>query len=444
VIVGTLVLRECVISIPEYGTLSIHKRKLPDYRGAGPVGYWEVLAGEPSIGVTIHYATSQVDAGSVLGAAMIPIEECDTLESLRIKADLTGAQLYHETLKGFALGHRSGVPQDLRQGTTYRSPSELKVWRLEKRLRQRAATLLPCLRMRASRPARLRVLAQYLLLLPLLLSVRARLTRRRQAPLCILFYHLVANRPANHMCLPLEEFVRHVAFLRRYHEIVSLDEAVDRLRSGSSDQVAAAITFDDGYRENVWAIEYLRYFEVPAAFFVSIGHVRDGTPFEHDRRRGFSDATPMSESQVRNLASEGFTVGSHGMYHEDFGTLAPESADEVLRTSRDLIREITGRPCAHFAFPTGQPPNITPESLALAQKHYRCVYSAYGGYNLPGEDARPFRRIANPTDVLTLAMITDGYTSLRNCYKGNAWGLRRDGLPSPAKGQRSGARAPLP
>jgi len=39
VIVGGRILREAVITIPELGTLNIHKRKVPEYRGGGPVGY---------------------------------------------------------------------------------------------------------------------------------------------------------------------------------------------------------------------------------------------------------------------------------------------------------------------------------------------------------------------------------------------------------------------
>lgn len=119
-IVGTRILHDRVISIPVSGTLNIHERKLPEYRGGGPVGYWEVLAGESSIGVTIHCATPQLDAGPVLSQATIPIEPCDTLESLKIKADLLGAQLYHETIHAFAQGARHGTPQDLSLGATYR------------------------------------------------------------------------------------------------------------------------------------------------------------------------------------------------------------------------------------------------------------------------------------------------------------------------------------
>ncbi|HEY2940908.1 MAG TPA: polysaccharide deacetylase family protein, partial [Vicinamibacteria bacterium] len=443
VIVGGRILRDAVISIPEYGTLNVHKRKVPDYRGGGPVGYWEVLAGEKSIGVTIHYATANVDAGDVMAEATIPIEECDTLESLRIKADVTGARLYHEAISKIAGGQREGAPQDPSQGCTYKAPSEFRAWRLERRLRRQAARRMPVLSARPGIFVKTRVLLQYALVSPFLLRLRRRLQRQRRSPVCILFYHLVANRPLNHMCLPLEEFVRQVEFVRRYFDLVSLGEAAGRLDRGESDEVAVALTFDDGYRDNVHGIEYLRYFGIPACFFVSIGHVLDGSSFEHDRRRGFEAALPLRAADVRRLASDGFEIGSHGLHHEDFGGLDAEAAERVLSESRRLIGEVTGRLPSHFSFPKGQPGvNITSDSFAAAVRHYRHVYSAYGGYNIPGAQRGPhLLRVCGPADVLELAAVLDGYTGLRQCISGDTWGFRTSALVPYMARTETGPRA---
>ncbi len=421
VIVGGRILRDSVINIPTFGTLNIHKRKLPEYRGGGPVGYWEILSGERSIGVSIHYATSQVDAGPVLAESTIAIDEWDTLDSLKLKADLRGAQLYHDAIRRVAQGQRGGIPQDLSRGTTYRAPSEYKVWRLQRHL-ERNATV-------KKRLARLRVLLQFAAVLPRLLGVRRQLIREHRAPISIFFYHLVAGRPLNHMCLPLITFARQVEFLSRYYSLLSLDEAVERLRSGGNDEIAASITFDDGYRDNAWAIEYLRYFGIPATFFVSTGHVLDGSAFEHDRKRGYENAWPMSEADVRQLIPSGFTVGSHGVYHEDLGSLDAKAAARVLCGSREQIEEICGRAPDHFAFPKGQRgTNITAETFALALKHYPYVFSAYGGYAFPQVGRRHFVRTSNPTDVFELNLIMSGYTGFRQCLAGNAWGLGTEKL----------------
>jgi peptidoglycan/xylan/chitin deacetylase (PgdA/CDA1 family) len=423
VILGGRILKDSVLRIPERGTLNIHKRKVPQYRGGGPIGYWEVLAGERAIGVTIHVAIAEVDAGPVLGELEIPIEECDTLESLQIKADIAGACLFHEVIRDVALGRRTGVPQDSATARTYRNPSEPKVWRLERRLKQRMLARMPVLRHRPSWLVQAGVLIQYAALLPFLLAVRSRLVRRRQAPVCMLCYHVVSNRAVNQMCLPLDCFVRQVEFLRRHVDLLSLDDAVERLRSGTNDRVGAVLTFDDGYQDNRWAIEYLRYFDIPATFFVSGGHVQDGTLFEHDRRLGVTDAPPMRRDDVRQLTRARFTIGSHALHHEDFATLDGSTMDRVLGDSGDVLATMTGQRPEHFSFPIGQVGRqVTATSLTRALDHYRYVYSAYGGYNFPVVGLRHFLRIGNPSDLVTLAMILDGYTGFRACLCGNAWG----------------------
>jgi peptidoglycan/xylan/chitin deacetylase (PgdA/CDA1 family) len=443
VIVGGRILRDAATQIPEYGTLSLQKGKVPEYSGGGPVGYWEVMAGEGSIGLSVHYTTAQVDTGDLLGKVTIPIEECDTLESLRVKADLAGARLYHDVIRAVASGGRPAIPSDTHRRQTYGTPGEFRIWQLERQLRLRAARRMPLLRVQPPRLVRARVLLQYVLVSPLLFWTRRRLQKQRRAPVCILFYHLVANRPLNHMCLPLEQFVEQMEFLRRYYPLLSLEQATARLGRDGSDEVAVAVTFDDGYRDNAWAVEYLRYFGIPACFFVSIGHVLDGTPFEHDRHRGFEQALPLTRADLRRLAAEGFEVGSHGLYHEDFGTLDADATERVLSESRRLIGEVTGSPPDHFSFPKGQPgTNITAGSFAAAARQYRHLCSAYGGYNIPGpQSGQHLLRVCNPADVLELEAIVDGYTGLRQCLTGNAWGSRTSALAPHMAGTKSGPRA---
>src|SRR5438105_1007338 len=438
-IVGGRILHNSVITIPEYGTLNLRKGKVPECRGGGPAGYREVLAGEPSISVTIDYAASQVDAGDVLAKADIPIEECDTLESLQIKSDIVGARLYHNTIRKVALGFRRGEPHDTWRGHTPPAPSEFKVWRLQKRLQREAAKRMPGLRASPSWGARARVLVQYLLLLPWLVYLRNLLIKQLRAPICIFFYHVVANRPVNHMCCPLETFVQQIELLRRYYAVISLADAVERPRSGKNDKIVAAITFDDGYKDNVWAIQYLQYFGIPACFFVSMGHVRKGRAFEHDLRRGFSHADPMSETEVQRLASQGFVVGSHGIYHEDFGNLDPVTAESVLAMSCQMVTEVAEQKPKHFSFPKGHVgKNITAETFMAAQQYYPYVYSAFGGYNFPVVNRRHFFRVGTPLDVLDLAMVMTGYTRFHERLARHGRGINTDAcLPDWARAERA-------
>jgi peptidoglycan/xylan/chitin deacetylase (PgdA/CDA1 family) len=371
-----------------------------------------------SVAVSVEHAAKHGRDPVVVAETVIAVEDGDTEASLRIKTDLTGAQLCQDIMSRMTAAVRTGgrLPA-VSAGDA--APADAV---------EESLALAPP-RERRSPVARTRLALQYGLLMPQLGAVRDRLVRERRAPVCIFYYHLVSNRPLNHMCLGLEQFVEQVDFLLRHFPIVSLDEAAARLGSGKNEEVAAALTFDDGYRDNAWAIEYLRYFEIPACFFVSIGHVLDGSAFEHDRRRGFTEAAPMSPADLRKLTSEGFLIGSHGVHHEDFGTLDASSADGVLAESRRLITEVSGQVPEHFSFPKGKRgTNINADAFALALNHYSYVHSAYGGYNFPVTNRRHFLRVGSPADTLDLAMIMDGYTGGRDVLAGNAWGLKTDAL----------------
>jgi peptidoglycan/xylan/chitin deacetylase (PgdA/CDA1 family) len=372
------------------------------------------------ITLTIEHARPGSRQAAVLGERTFAIEEQDSDATVKIKAELGGAQLCLDAVRRAAASFAARLPLPALRPSDSLPDGERDIEQLTGAARVRPGR---------SGLHHARLLLQYAVLSPKLAVARRRLAREGRAPIAVLYYHLVANRPLNHMCVPLEDFVAQVDFLRRHHPVVSLDEAVERLRSGKNEEIASALTFDDGYRDNAWAIEYLRYFEIPACFFISIGHVLDGTAFEHDSQRGFTDALPMTAGDVRRLTSEGFLIGSHGVHHEDFGTLSAAEADRVLGESRRLIGEVSGQVPEHFSFPKGKRgTNITQDTFRLALKHYRYVHSAYGGYNVPATDRRHFVRIGNPMDRVDLAMLMDGYTGARHVLAGNAWGLRTNDL----------------
>jgi peptidoglycan/xylan/chitin deacetylase (PgdA/CDA1 family) len=372
------------------------------------------------ITLTIEHAVPGSRQAAVLGERTFAIEEQDSDASVKIKAELGGAQLCLDAVRRAAASFAARLPLPALRPSDSLPDGARDIEQLTGVARRRTGR---------SALQHARLLLQYAVLSPKLAGTGRRLAREGRAPIAVLYYHLVANRPLNHMCVPLEDFVEQVDFLRRHHPVLSLDEAVERLRSGKNDEVASALTFDDGYRDNAWAIEYLRYFEIPACFFISIGHVLDGSAFEHDSQRGFTEALPMTAADVRRLTAEGFLVGSHGVHHEDFGTLDAAQADRTLAESRRLLAEVSGQEPEHFSFPKGKRgTNITADTFRLALKHYRYVHSAYGGYNVPATDRRHFVRIGNPTDRLDLAMLMDGYTGARQVLAGDAWGVKTNAV----------------
>ncbi|MET0606874.1 MAG: polysaccharide deacetylase family protein [Beijerinckiaceae bacterium] len=95
----------------------------------------------------------------------------------------------------------------------------------------------------------------------------------------ILMFHHVrpwaddAYSPNRELEITPEFFGDVIQLLRRLGWIVvSLDEAVQRVKAGKSDRPFAALTFDDGYRDNfAWALPVIEREKAPMTLFVASG-----------------------------------------------------------------------------------------------------------------------------------------------------------------------------
>src|SRR5687768_5170436 len=73
--------------------------------------------------------------------------------------------------------------------------------------------------------------------------------RHGRFPVNILFHHLVSDRPHSHG-ISTDHFLRHIRFLQKHYDIVSLTEALERLRTNNVKAPTVVLTFDDGYADN--------------------------------------------------------------------------------------------------------------------------------------------------------------------------------------------------
>ena len=133
---GTRILKPVLFEIPKQGSINIHKRKVPDYRGGGAVGLWELLDDQKQIGVTVHRVEAKVDVGGVIRSTLIPIEPLDDLESLALKADVVGADLIVATIRDFANGTVMETPQN-GPSKLFRSPAAEDLLQMKKKLAAR-------------------------------------------------------------------------------------------------------------------------------------------------------------------------------------------------------------------------------------------------------------------------------------------------------------------
>jgi len=61
----------------------------------------------------------------------------------------------------------------------------------------------------------------------------------------------------------------------------------------------------------------------------------------------------MSSAQVRQLAAEGFTIGSHGLTHLPMQRAGRERMEQEIVASCSLVRDLSGQKRVPYAFPYG-------------------------------------------------------------------------------------------
>jgi phosphoribosylglycinamide formyltransferase-1 len=85
--------------------LNIHPSLLPKYPGLHTHAR-AIAAGDAQAGVSVHEVTAVLDAGPVLGRAVVPIVPGDTPQTLAARVLVQEHRLYPAVLRRFALGQR--------------------------------------------------------------------------------------------------------------------------------------------------------------------------------------------------------------------------------------------------------------------------------------------------------------------------------------------------
>jgi peptidoglycan/xylan/chitin deacetylase (PgdA/CDA1 family) len=110
------------------------------------------------------------------------------------------------------------------------------------------------------------------------------------------------------------------------------------------------------------------------------------------RALGVDPAQPPAEGaemllwgEVRELAADGLTIGSHTMTHASLATLEPAEAAWELQASRGVLEARLGRPVTLLAYPFGDPADLSGGIVTAA----RAAGYAAAVTTIPGVDRGP-------------------------------------------------------
>ena len=210
----------------------------------------------------------------------------------------------------------------------------------------------------------------------------------------ILVYHTI-SAPAEPLPgdvdIAPERFEEHLDWLSRRRRLVSLDETL-----GPQRKPFVAVTFDDGYRDNLTiALPLLEKYQVPMTLFVTAGFLG---------KEGFLSSDELLELSRHPL----ITIGAHGLWHRHFNQLSSDEARFELAESRRLLEAVTARKVDLLAWPYGEC-NSGLEHLS-AECGYRASWSVWKGTN--SNHSRWRVPLGRNDDLLRLIIKSSGFYAL--------------------------------
>jgi len=240
-----------------------------------------------------------------------------------------------------------------------------------------------------------------------------------RARLSILTYHRVlAEQDA---LFPNEvtaqRFDQQMSLLKRVFNVLPLEEAVERLKSGTLPERAISITFDDGYADNVTiALPILQRHGLAATFFIATAYLNGGRMFNdtvievirrstddfldlecmglgthvvssavakvsainhilsqvkylpeqareekvallctHVRCGQLPDNLMMTTQQLKDLHQAGMGIGAHTAHHPILAGMSADAVRQEIVEGRQFLEALLGLSVNLFAYPNGKP-----------------------------------------------------------------------------------------
>jgi len=180
-------------------------------------------------------------------------------------------------------------------------------------------------------------------------------------------YHAVADLAddPNMLCTSPERFEAQMRYLKQRNlRGVAMRELLPVIRAGNAGGLVA-LTFDDGYEDFLYtAVPRLRRFGFTATVFVVAGMLGGRSDWRHAY-----DPRPrmrlLSTQDLHEVIKHGMEVGSHSMTHTDLAALDPETLDQEVAGSRQVLGEFLGQEVKGFCYPYG---SLDGEAAAATQR----------------------------------------------------------------------------
>ena len=204
----------------------------------------------------------------------------------------------------------------------------------------------------------------------------------------IVLYHRVAeaNNDPHRLCVSPENFREQIKFLKENFRVVPLVQLVQEVRSKKLKNKSMALTFDDGYADNLHnALPILQEYNMPATIFLTAGYVGQYKPFYWDAPEGeiLNDKAisglgrPMTQDEAKTLSKARIIeIGGHTINHPKLAKIPQNEQIKEISEGKRIIEEIVGFPLLSFAYPFGAKDSFNKTTIELVKKagfHCACA-----------------------------------------------------------------------
>ena len=189
----------------------------------------------------------------------------------------------------------------------------------------------------------------------------------------IFLYHRiekVSSDPVS-LCVKPETFENQLNIILNHKKIISLSELSKLILSKSFIGDKCAITFDDGYKDNITnALPILSKYNIPATIFITTNNIGKTADFAWDKRYPIEDrAQFLNESEIFHLANNPLIeIGAHTKNHSRLSDLNTEEQLTEIQSNKEYLEKIIGKSIKLFAYPFGGHLDYNKSTIKILKK----------------------------------------------------------------------------
>lgn len=187
-------------------------------------------------------------------------------------------------------------------------------------------------------------------------------------------------------------FEEHLKFLKDNYQLLPLNH--DTL-DNKLDTNSVSITIDDGYKDNLVAVELMEKYQIPYTIYISTGLI------DKEQYLTIQDLEDIAKLDL-------CTLGTHSVNHIHLSSLNKEKQYEELYDSKLFLENIIGKKVIDFSYPYG---DYNDSAKNIADELYEIIATSHIGINTINCDKKMLKRIEiiASDNVQSLRKKIDGY-----------------------------------